>query len=33
MGLVGGDGLVDQPRPHQLQGFAFPGLVLPPVLN
>ena len=33
MGLVGGDGLLDQPRSHEVQGFAFPGLVLPAVLN
>jgi hypothetical protein len=33
VGLVGGDGVVDQPRPDQLQGFAFPRLLLAAVLN
>jgi hypothetical protein len=33
MGLVGGHRLLDQPRADQLEGFAFPGLVLPSVLG
>src|SRR5215218_198465 len=33
MSLIGRDGLVDQAGPDQLQGFAFPGLLLAPVLR
>ncbi len=33
MGLVGGHRLLDQPAPHQLQGLAFPGLLLAAVLS
>jgi hypothetical protein len=33
MGLIGGHRLFDQPRADQLQGFAFPGLLLPSVLD
>jgi hypothetical protein len=33
MGLVGGHRLLDQPGADQLEGFAFPGLVLAPVLG
>jgi hypothetical protein len=33
MGLVGGHRLLHQSRADQVQGFAFPGLVLPSVLN
>ena len=33
MGLVGGHGVVDQPASDQVEGFAFPGLVLPTVLG
>jgi hypothetical protein len=33
MGLVGGYGVVDQPAPDQVEGFAFPRLVLAAVLN
>src|SRR4029450_7063337 len=33
MGLVGRDRLLDQPRSDQVEGFAFPGLLLAPVLD
>jgi hypothetical protein len=33
MGLVGGHGLLDQPGADQVEGFAFPGLVLAAVLD
>jgi hypothetical protein len=33
MGLVGGHGLLHQPRADQLEGFAFPGLLLAAVLG
>ena len=33
MGLVGGDGVVDQPGADEVEGFAFPGLVLAAVLS
>jgi hypothetical protein len=33
VGLVGGHRLLDQPGADQLEGFAFPGLVLPSVLD
>jgi hypothetical protein len=33
MGPVGGDCLVDQPGADEFEGFAFPGVVLPPVLQ
>jgi hypothetical protein len=32
VGLVGRDGLLDQPGPHEFEGFAFPGVALPSVL-
>jgi hypothetical protein len=32
-GLVGGHRLLHQPTSHQLQGFAFPGLLLAAVLD
>jgi hypothetical protein len=33
MGLVGSDGFLNQSGSDQLEGFAFPGLLLPPVLS
>jgi hypothetical protein len=33
MGLVGRDGLLDQPGADQLEGFAFPGLLLAAILG
>jgi hypothetical protein len=33
VGLVGGYGVVDQPAPDKVEGFAFPGLVLTAVLR
>jgi hypothetical protein len=33
MGLVGGHRLLHQPTPNEVEGFAFPGLVLPAVLG
>jgi hypothetical protein len=33
MGPVGGHGLLDQPRPDQLEGLAFPSLLLPSILD
>jgi hypothetical protein len=33
MGLVGGHRLLDQPAPDQVEGFAFPGLLLATILH